>query len=201
MSTTTKDQGVHPLVGRTITGFRRLTAKDMRGQFDDYEQATVLELDDGTLLAAAFDENGEESLGWFYRIDTTTKRWLSVEEASAAQGSSPREPALAHEVATDPAQSQLAKRESHSQKAVSHGFVLDEASETVRVGRRILRDGAPVRIRFAGEWYLGELMLARTDACVWVEELGHVHLEDSDGLGHVEDLQPAPSKPRKGSVA
>lgn len=75
-------QLVAPLIGRTIMGFRELTAKDMRGLFDDYEQATVLELDDGTLLAAAFDDNGEESLGWFYRIEPDGKRWMTVMPSS-----------------------------------------------------------------------------------------------------------------------
>ena len=48
----TDDQ--HPLVGRTITGFRTLGPGDGLGRyFNDYALVCVLELDDGTMLGSA----------------------------------------------------------------------------------------------------------------------------------------------------
>jgi hypothetical protein len=80
----TDDQ--HPLVGRTITGFRTLGPGDGLGRyFNDYALVCVLELDDGTMLGSAIEEeNGGPLVGWFYRVDPERLRWSMVQSEEAA---------------------------------------------------------------------------------------------------------------------
>ena len=53
-------------------------------------------------------------------------------------------------------------------------------------------DGKSVRVKFAGQWYLGELELWRSPPCVWVDALGCVSLDDTPRLvRQVEQLKPA----------
>lgn len=80
----TDDQ--QPLVGRTITGFRTLGADAGLGRhFDEYSQVVVLELDDGTMLGSAIeDEGGGPLVGWFYRVNPKSLRWSMVQPEEAA---------------------------------------------------------------------------------------------------------------------
>ena len=54
------------LVGLSVVGVRRLSAKDLGPDWDDFLDETVLELSDGTLLFASRDCEGNGP-GAFYR--------------------------------------------------------------------------------------------------------------------------------------
>ena len=77
-------------------------------------------------------------------------------------------------------------------------FTRSEDGWAIRVAGRRLHDGDLVRLRFADEWYSGELQLWRQPPCVWVDELGTVTLEDWRGLPcQVQDLRPDRNAPRR----
>ena len=64
------------LLGRTVVAVRRLQPGEV-AELDRPERITVIELDDGTLIAGSLDEHFGR-LGWVWARDTKSKAWEMV---------------------------------------------------------------------------------------------------------------------------
>lgn len=83
--TATKNETAEPateLLGRTITAIRRLQPGEV-AELGRPERITVIELDDGTLLAGSLDEHFGR-LGWLWTYGTKSKAWEMVQSPKEA---------------------------------------------------------------------------------------------------------------------